>query len=132
MSDDCQEIKVVSIDKEAIKMSAGTQIWVIPFKLSSKPDQDWEKKFFDVQRKDKEATKRNMKIVGDVITVEISEIDNLQKVLDVIRQEAAETNVLCETDYQTKLKVRRDLEVSLRKQADSTKRFKDDSDNLQF
>ena len=83
MSDDCQEIKVVGIDKEAIEMRSGKQIWGIPFKLSLKPDQDWQKKFYDVQQRDKNVMKRRIKIVGDFITVEVFEMDDLQKVLDV-------------------------------------------------
>jgi len=132
MSDDCQEVKVVGVDKEAIGMKSGKQIWGIPFKLSSKPGQDWEQKFYDVQQRDKNVMKRKMKIVGDFITVEVSELDDLQKVLDVIRLEVTETNVLCEGDYQTKLKIRRELEALQQKQGDVTKKFKDDSDKLQF
>jgi len=133
MSDDCQEIKVVGVDKEAIEMSSGKQIlWAIPFKLSLKPDQDWERKFYDVQQRDKNTMRRKMRIVGDFIKVEVSEMDDLQKILDVIRLEVAETNVLCEGDYQTKLKIRRELEALQQKQGDVTRKFKDDSDKLQF
>jgi len=132
MSGVCQELKVIGVDKEAIKMISGTQTWVIPFKLSLKPDQDWEKKFYDVHQQGKNVMKRKMKFVGDFIIVEVSEVDDLQKILDAIRLEVTETNVLCEEDYQTKLKVRRDLEVSLKKQGDATNKFKDDSDKLQF
>ena len=132
MIDDCQEIKIVGVDKAAIEMSLGKQIWAIPFKLSSKPDQDWEKKFYDVQQRDKNIMKRKMRIVGDLITVEVSEMDDLQKILDVLRLEVAETNVLCEGDYQTKLKIRQELEVLQHRQVDVTKKFKDDVDKLQF
>jgi len=132
MSDDCQKIRIVGVDKAAIDMRAGRQIWAIPFKFSSKPDQDWEKKFYEVQQRDKNVMKRHMRIVGDVITVEVSELDDLQKVLDAMRLEVAETNVLCEGDHQTKLKVRRELEALQQKQGDVTKKFKDDSDKLQF
>jgi uncharacterized protein YajQ (UPF0234 family) len=132
MSDDSQGIKVVGIDKEAIEMRSDKQIWGIPFKLSLKPDQDWQKKFYDVQQRDKNVMKRRIKIVGDFITVEVFETDDLQKVLDALRLEVAETNVLCEGDYQTKLKIRRELEALQQKQGDLTKKFKDDSDKLQF
>jgi len=132
MSDECQEIKVVSVDKNEIKMSLVAQVWSIPFKLSIKPNQDWEKKFYEVQLRDKNVMKRKMKIAAGFITVEVAELDDLQKVLDVIRLEVAETNVLCEGDYQTKLKVRREIEALQQKQGDATKKFKEDSDKLQF
>ena len=132
MSGVCQELKVIGVDKEAIKMISGTQTWVIPFKLSLKPDQDWEKKFYDVHQQGKNVMKRKMKFVGDFIIVEVSEVDDLQKILDAIRLEVTETNVLCEGEYQTKLKVRRELEALQQKQGDATNKFKDDSDKLQF
>src|SRR5208283_5918226 len=99
MSDDCREIKIVGVDKEAIQMTSGKQIsWAVPFKLSLKPDQDWEKKFYEVQQRDKTAMKRRKQIMGDFIKVEVCEMDDLQKILDVLRLEVAETNVLCEGD----------------------------------
>ena len=132
MSGVCQELKVIGVDKEAIKMISGTQTWVIPFKLSLKPDQDWEKKFYDVHQQGKNVMKRKMKFVGDFIIVEVSEVDDLQKILDAIRLEVTETNVLCEGEYQTKLKVHRELEALQLKQVDATKKFQDNSDKLKF
>ncbi len=133
MSDDRQEIKIVGVDKEAIQMTSGKEIfWAVPFKLSLKPDQDWEKKFYEVQQRDKTAMRRRMRIMGDFIKVEVSEMDDLQKILDVLKLEVAETNVLCEGDYQTKLKIRQELEVLQHRQVDVTKKFKDDVDKLQF
>ena len=133
MSDEHQEIKVVGVDKEAIEMIAGKQsFWVIPFKLSLRPNQVWETKFYEVQQRDKNAMKRKARFQEDLIKVEVSEMDDLQKVLDAIRMEVAETNALCEGDYQTKMRIRQEVEALQRKQGDVTKQFKDDSDKLKF
>lgn len=133
MSDERYAIKVVGVDKEAIEMIGGKQdVWGIPFRLSSKPDQDWEKKYFEVSGKDKSLMKKKVHLIGDLIKVEISEMDDLQKVLDIIKAEVKETNSLCEGDYQLKVKLRQDLETLQNKQFDVTKKFKEDSDKLQF
>ena len=132
MSDEHQEIKVVSVEKGEIKMSLVAQVWSVPFKLSLKPNQDWEKKFYEVQLRDKNVMKRKMKIAEGYITVEVAEMDDLQKVLDVIKLEVAETNMLCEGDYQTKLKVRRELEILQQRQGDATDKFRENASKLQF
>ena len=133
MGDVHEEIKVVGIDKETIVMSPSKQdVWIIPFKLSLRPDQDWERKFYDVQKSDTNVMKRTMQIKEDYICVEISQMDDLHKVLDVLRVEVAKTNVLREGDYQKKMKIRQQLEELHLKQGDVTKKFKDDSDQLQF
>jgi len=132
MNDECNDIKVVSVDREAIKMTLGKQIWGVPFKLSSIPSQDWMNKFYEVQHKDVNDMKRKIKIEEDIITVEIFEMDNLQKVLDAISHEVAQTNILCDGDFQKKLKVRHDFEVLQQRQGDATKKFQNDSDSLKF
>jgi hypothetical protein len=133
MGDETQEIKVVGIDKEAIQLSAdGKDLWVVPFKLSQKPDQSWERKFYEIQEKDKNAMKRKARVVDNYIRVEIAGSDNLQNVLDVVKAEIVDTNVLWDADYQKKMKVRRDLEDLQQRQTTAVNKLKADSDNLVF
>jgi len=133
MSDDCQEIKVAGVDKDGIEMNAGTHsLWGVPFQLSSKPYPDWERRFYEVQKSATNVTKRTMRIIGDKIKLDVSELDDLQKVLDVLMVVVAETNALCERDYQKKMKIRQELETLQRKQGDVTQKLKDGSDKLQF
>lgn len=133
MGGEHQEIRIVGIDKEAIKISSDKQsFWTIPFKLSAKVDQAWERKFYDVQQKDANAMKRKTQVGGDFIRVEVSEMDDLQKVLDAVKIEVVRTNALCEEDYQKKEKVRQDLETLQKKQTNATQKFKEASDKLQF
>jgi uncharacterized protein YajQ (UPF0234 family) len=133
MSAENSEIKVVSVDKDAIKVGLDKKDFcTIPFKLSAKPDETWEKKFYEVQQKDKSAMKRKAHLMDDAISVEVSSIDDLQKVLDAVKIEVAETNVLCEADHQTKMKIRAELEALQQKRRDATQKFKEDSDKLVF
>jgi hypothetical protein len=133
MSDEPQEIKVIGVDKEAIEMSSSKEsLWGIPFKLSSKPDQEWERKFYEVQKGDINVVKRKMQLKIDCIRVEVSETEDLQKVLDALRLAITETNALREGDYQKKMKIRQELETLQHKQGDITKKLKDDSDKLKF
>jgi hypothetical protein len=133
MSSESQEIKIVGVDKEAIGISVDKKdFWSIPFKLSLKPEQTWEKKFFEIQQKDISAIKRKARVIGDSITVEVTSLDDLQKILDVVKVEVAQTNVLCEEDYQKKLKIRQQLEDLQQKQRDTTQKLKEDSDKLVF
>lgn len=132
MSEGCQEIRIIGVDKETIRVSSEKDYWVVPFKLSLKPDQSWERKFYEVQQKDANPMKRKVRFVENSIIVEVSGIDDLQKVLDVIKIEVTETNVLCEEDYQKKLKIRKELEALQKKQRNATQKFKDDADKLMF
>ena len=133
MSSENQEIKIVSVDKEAIRVSSDKKdYWVVPFKLSLKPDQSWQEKFYEVQQKDINVMKRRANVVENSINVDVSSMDDLQKVLHAIKIEVAETNILCEADYLKKMKIRQELEALQQKQRDSTQKFKEDSDNLVF
>ncbi len=133
MSEEGREIKIIGIDKEAIKVSPDKrEIWIVPFKLSLKPDQSWERKFSEVQQRDKDAMKRTVKIVNASLEVELSSTDDLQKVLDTIKIEVAETNAQCAEDDQKKIKIRQELEELRQRQTTATQKFKDDSDQLKF
>ncbi len=133
MSSENREIKIVGVNNEAIEMGSGKEIvWVIPFKLHPAPDQAWEHKFHEVHRRDKNEMKRKVQIEGDIIKVDVAETDELQKVLDMIKAEVANTNALCEEDYQTKVRVRQEMDALQNKQGNITKMFKEASDKLVF
>ena len=133
MSEENEEIKIIGVDKDAIEMSSGKQnLWIIGFKLSAKPDQDWDRRFYEVEQREKNSMKRKVQIVGDCIKVEVSDRDDLQKVLDVVKAEVSETNILRDGDYQKKLEMRRELLALQRKQEDVTLKFRQAADKLQF
>ena len=133
MSEERQEIKIIGIDKDAIKTDPDKkEYWAVPFKLSSKPDQNWEQNFYEVKKKNANALRRKSKILENSIIVEVSSADDLQKILDVLKIEVVETNVLCEKDYQKRLEIRRELEALQKAQRDATQKFKDDADKLAF
>ena len=117
-----REIKIVNVNKEAIKTGPDKKdFWIIPFKLSQEPDQSWERIFSEIQKKDEDAMKRKAQVVGGCLEVEISETDDLQKVLDVLKVEVAEVNVQCEEDHQRKLKIRQELEEMRQREINENK-----------
>jgi|GEM_PF-2186290 len=133
MSDEVQDIRVVGIDKEKIAMSTEKQsLWIVPFKLSVTPNLDWERKYFEVRGRDKKVHKQQSQLVGDHINVEVSEVDDLQKILEAVRAEVASTNVLCGEEQKQKMKLRSDLETLQQKQTAVTNKLKDAADKLQF
>lgn len=128
-----REIKIVNVNKEAIKTSPDKKdFWIVPFKLSQEPDQSWERIFSEAQKKDKDAMKRKTQVVGGCLEVEISETDDLQKVLDVLKGKVAEVNVQCEEDYQKKLRIRQELEEMRQREIKATQKLRDVSDKLEF
>lgn len=133
MSNESREVKICGVNKDEIKMSPDKrEYWVVPFRLSLSPDEPWQKKFYEVQQRDPNVMKRKARVSGDIMSVDVQAAEDLQKILDVLKIEVAETNVLCEEDYQTKLKIRRDLEALQKKQQDATLQLKEDSDKLKF
>ncbi len=133
MEGESQEVKIIGVEKEGIAMSPNKkEIWVVPFKLSLSPDKFWQKKFYEVQQKDVSVMKRPVEVVDNLMRMEVSSADDLQKLLDILRLEVAQTNVLSEEDYQRKIKIHQELESLQKKQRDSTQQFKDDSDKLTF
>ena len=133
MGEESQEIKIVGIDKEAIRTASDKkEHWIVPFKLSSTPDQSWQEKFYEVQKRDLSPMKRKSQLLDNAIVVEVFGADDLQKILDALKIVVAQANVLCESDFQKKLKIRQDLEALHKEQRDATQKFKDDSDQLKF
>ncbi len=133
MPEENEDIKIIGVDKEAIKISSEKgEYWSVPFRLSHVPDQSWHKKFHEVREKDKSLLKRKAQVSEKTINVEVSGADDLQKVLDALKVQIAETNILCAEDYQKKLKIRQELEDLQQKQRDITAKFKDDAVKLKF
>jgi septal ring factor EnvC (AmiA/AmiB activator) len=133
MSDEVQDVRVVGIDKDRIAMSADKQsLWIVPFKLSATPNSDWERKYFEVRGRDKKVHKQQSQLSGDHINVEVSELDDLQKILEVVRAEVESTNVLCGEEQKQKQKLRSDLETLQQKQTAVTNKLKDAADKLKF
>jgi len=133
MDSESQEIKIIGVEREAIKPSSDKKnFWVVPFTLSRRPDESWERKLREIQEEDDDEMKRQARVLGDSLEVQISENDDLQKIFDVIKKEVAEANKQCEEYHEKKLKIRRQLEEVRQKQANSMQKFKDDADKLEF
>lgn len=133
MNKEDREIKITGVVKDEIAIDPNkADYWVVPFKLSSNPDEFWQKKFYEVYQRNTNAMKRRAHVNEDLLRLEVSSTDDLQKVLDVLKIEIAETNVLCEEDYQRKIEIRKKLDDLQKKQRDATIQFKEDSDNLIF
>lgn len=133
MDSEGQEIRIVGVDKEAIKLSPDKKdCWTVHFKLSGSPDHSWEKKFYETHQRDKNIMKRKAYVEGDCIKIEIAETDDLQKILDAIKIIVLEANVLCGQDHQVRVKIRQELEVLRQRQADATRKLQEDIHKLKF
>lgn len=133
MGEESQEVKIIGINKEAIKsVSEKKERWIVSFTLSVKPDQSWEEKFYEALKRGDDPMGRKSHLQGNAMLVEVSAKDDLQEILDGLKITVAEANILCEEDYQKKLQIRRDLEELQKKQRDDTQKLKDDSDKLIF
>ena len=133
MSEETRDIRIIGVDKEAIKTGSGkVEHWVISFKLSLAPDENWQKNFYEVQKKNADIMKRKLQVTGDAMMVDIFGSDDLQKVLDVLKIEIVEVNAVCEKDYQKRMQLRQELAVLQQKQMDATQKLKDDADRLVF
>ena len=133
MVGESQEIRIISVNKEEIRMGSDKkECWVVPFKLSLIPDESWQRRFYEIQQKNTNVMKRKARVVENFLNVDVSGGDNLQKITDVLKIEVMETNALCEEDYQKKVDIRKELEALQKKQRDVTLQFKEDSDKLIF
>ncbi len=133
MGEETRDIRIIGVDKEAIKAGSGkVEHWVIPFTLSLAPDENWQRNFYEVQKKNADIMKRKLQVTGDAMMVEIFIADDLQKVLDVLKIEIVAVNAVCEKDYQKRVQLRQELEMLQKKQMDAIEKLKDDSDRLVF
>lgn len=128
-----QEIKIVAVDKEHIRESAVAKGgWVIPFKLSAKPNESWERHFYEVHRKNTNPKKKDVKIIDDCLEVQFSEADNQQKALDMLNEDITNTNTVYKELYLKKIQVQDDLKALQIRQLGVMQKLKDDSDGLKF
>ncbi len=133
MGEETRDIRIIGVDKDAIKIGSGKlENWVIPFKLSLAPDENWQRNFYEVQKKNADIMKRKLQVTGDAMMVEIFGADDLQKVLDVLKIEIVAVNAVCEKDYQKRMQLRQELEMLQKKQKDAIEKLKDDADRLVF
>lgn len=128
-----QSIKIVGVIKESIREHATVKNgWILPFKLSEKPNDSWERNFFEVHRKSTNPKKKEVKLIKDYIEVQVVETDNQQQVLEVLNEEVTTTNEVYRDIYLKKMQMQDDLKVQQLRQQGVLQKLKDDSDQLKF
>ena len=133
MSSEELEIKIISVEKDRIRESALIKGgWVIPFKLSAKPNESWERHFYEAHRKNPDPKKKDIKIVNDCIEVQFTENDNLQKALEMLKVDVDSANVVYKDIYLKKIQIQEDLKALQLKQVGVLQKLKDESDGLKF
>jgi len=133
MSGEERSITIVGVDKDGIRESADNKgYWVIPFRLSAKPDDSWSRNFYEIHKKTAVDGKCKANVAGDTILVSTPDTGDLQKVLDAMKLEVLSTNEICETHFQKKLQIQQELDILRKNQADMIEKLKGDSDKLQF
>jgi hypothetical protein len=133
MNYDTNEIKVIGVDTSRIRENntmPGT--WIIPFKLSAKPDESWVRNFNDVFKKNAAADKRKARVVDDCIEVNFYAADDQQKALDVLKHDIADTNAACKEIYEQRMKMQEDLRTLQKTQANTLQKIKDDATRLKY
>lgn len=133
MSTEEQVIKIVGVDKERIRESAVNKGgWILPFKLSAKPNESWERYFYDAHRKNTNPRKRDAKLINDYIEVQIAETDNQQQILDLLNVDVATSNSVYMEVYLKKIQIQDEMKALQLKQVGVLQRLKEDSDHLKF
>lgn len=127
------EIRVVGVDAGHIREHSALQsTWVIPFRLSSKPDESWVRNFNDVFKKNTNVDKKKAHVVGDHIEVNVTQLDNQQQVLDLLKKDIADTNAIYRDMCQQKMKIQDDLKALQKANSDTLLKMKSDAENLKF
>ncbi|MDP2653754.1 MAG: hypothetical protein Q8Q08_06955 [Candidatus Omnitrophota bacterium] len=133
MSVEDLEIKIVGVDKARIRESETSGgIWIVPFKLSSKPDESWVRNFNELFRKNANIRKRKAHVIEDCIEVSVAGVDDTQQVLDVIKADVADTNSACREIFLKKIRMQEALKTLQQTQADTLQKIKDDVEKLKF
>jgi hypothetical protein len=128
-----QSIKIISVDKENIRESAVIKGgWIIPFKLSAKPNESWERHFYEVHRKSVNPKKKDVKLIEDFIEVQFSEVDNQQLALDMLNEDVNNTNTIYRDVYLKKIQIQDDMKALQLKQLGVLKKLQDESESLKF
>ena len=133
MNVDEQMIKVIGVNKDRIRECALNKgEWIIPLKLSMKPDDSWERYFYEIHRKSGNSRKKDVKIVNDCMEMNFSDKEDPQETLDYIKKEIEDANVAYKEVYLRKIKVQEDLKIFQQRQVDMLQKIKDASDKLKF
>jgi hypothetical protein len=128
-----QSIKIISVDKEHIRESAVIKGgWIIPFKLSAKPNESWERHFYEVHRKSVNPKKKDVKIIEDCLEVQFPEGDNQQLILEMLNEEVTNTNTIYRDGYLKKIQIQDDMKALQIKQLGVLKKLQDESEGLKF
>lgn len=133
MSSEEFEIKIIAVDKDRIRESAVIKGgWVISFRLSAKPNESWERHFYEAHRKNTDPKKKDVKIVNDCVEVQFSESDNLQKALEMLKADVDSANSVYKDIHLKKIQIQEDLKALQLKQVGVLQKLKDESDALKF
>lgn len=133
MSSEEFEIKITAVEKDRIRESAVIKGgWVITFKLSAKPNESWERHFYEAHRKNTDPKKKDVKIVNDCVEVQFSENDNLQKALEMLKADVDAANLVYKDIHLKKIQIQEDLKALQLKQVGVLQKLKDESDALKF
>jgi hypothetical protein len=128
-----QLIKIISVDKEHIRESAVIKGgWIIPFKLSAKPNESWERHFYEVHRKSVNPKKKDVKLIEGYVEVQFSEGDNQQQALDMLNEDVTNTNTIYRDVYLKKIQIQDDMKAQQLKQQGVLQKLKNDSEGLKF
>ncbi|MBP6343706.1 MAG: hypothetical protein KA403_07225 [Candidatus Omnitrophica bacterium] len=128
-----QIISIIAVDKENIRESLVVKGgWVVPFKLSAKPNDSWERHFYEVHRKNTNPKKKAAKLVNDCIEVQVLETDVQQQALDMIKEDVENTNVAYKDVFLKKIQLQDDMKALQLRQQGVLQKLRDDSSNLKF
>lgn len=128
-----QEIRVIAVDKEHIRESPTIKGgWIIPFKLSAKPNESWERHFYEVHRKNVNPKKKAAKIINDTMELQFSETDKQQLALDLLNEDINNTNIIYKEVYLKKIQLQDDMKALQIKQQEMLEKLKNDSNDLKF
>jgi|SRR3989338_229694 len=127
------EIRVIGVDQGRIREHGTLEsTWIVPYRLSSKPDESWVRNFNEIFKKNVNIEKKKAHVVGDFIEVNLSSSDDQQKVLDLLKQDIKDTNAACQAIYEHKMKMQDDLKALQKTHANIIQKIKDDAENLKF
>ena len=133
MSSEEQVITIIGVDKERIRESAVVKGgWIIPFKLSAKPNESWERHFYETHRKNINPKKKDVKLIDDCIEVQFAETDNQQQALDMLKVDVENANTIYKDIYLKKIQIQDEMKALQVRQAGVMQKLKDDTDKLKF
>ena len=127
------DIRVIGVEQTRIREHSSLQgTWIVPFRLSARPDESWVRNFNDICKKNMNVDKKKAHVVGDCIEVNVAHADDQQRVLDLLKKDVMDTNAACREIYEQKVKMQDDLRVLQKNNADTLQKIKDDVEKLKF